>query len=152
MVQKLARLGAFIRVAVRNQSNARFLKPLGDVGQITPLYADIKNIKDVFAACSGRCDIVINLVGILLEEGNQTFTNVHVIGASNISKVVRSLNIKRFIHISAVGAINNSLSMYSKSKAEGESYEGIHLPYIKSAFLGRSLSDSNSHGSSAALY
>ncbi|MEE9478910.1 MAG: NAD-dependent epimerase/dehydratase family protein, partial [Kiloniellales bacterium] len=77
VVRRLAKQGWTIRVAVRDPERAKFLRPLGDVGQITPLAVPLQNADTVAAAVAGA-DAVINLVGLLYERGRQTFGAVHV--------------------------------------------------------------------------
>ena len=77
VVRRLAASGARVRVAVRNPEAAAFLTPLGDVGQIVPVQANIRDDATVARAIQGA-DAVINLVGILFERGRQTFRAVHV--------------------------------------------------------------------------
>jgi NADH dehydrogenase len=85
VVRRLAKQGWIIRVAVRDPERAKFLRPLGDVGQITPLAVPLQDPATVAAAVAGA-DAVINSVGVLYERGNQTFGKVHVDGAQAIAE------------------------------------------------------------------
>lgn len=127
LVQKFARKGDRIQVAVRNPVAAQFLKPLGEVGQITPFQASILNPNDVARAIEGA-DIVINLVGILYEKGRQTFEAVHVEGAQQIAKTAAQMGVKTLLHMSALGANKTSRSRYSATKAKGEEAVLKHFP------------------------
>ena len=84
VVKLLAQRGDQVRVAVRNPQAALLLKPMGDVGQITPVQANIRNLESVKSAVAGA-DQVINLVGILTESGPQKFPAVQTHGADNVA-------------------------------------------------------------------
>jgi len=65
-------------------------------------------------------DIVINLIGILYETRKQKFYNIHTNIPESIAKICADFNVKKFIHVSAIGANENSKSLYQKSKYLGE--------------------------------
>jgi len=65
-------------------------------------------------------DIVINLIGILYETRKQKFYNIHSDIPEAISKICSESDVKKFIHISAIGASQTSKSLYQKSKFQGE--------------------------------
>ena len=119
LVQRLAKAGWMIRVAARRPEEALFLKPLGDVGQIVPIAANIRNELSIRRAIEG-VEAVINLVGILSERGRQSFAAVHRDGAERIARNAAQLGAARLLHMSALGADPNSPSSYARSKAEGE--------------------------------
>ncbi|RMD90020.1 MAG: complex I NDUFA9 subunit family protein [Alphaproteobacteria bacterium] len=119
LVQHLARRGARIRVAVRHPQEALFLKPLGQVGQIHIMQANVRHAPSVAAAVAGA-DMVINLVGILHERGRQRFRSVHVEGARHVAEAARAAGARHLLHMSALGADPDSPSRYARSKAEGE--------------------------------
>jgi uncharacterized protein YbjT (DUF2867 family) len=119
VVQLLARKGYRIRVAVRRPDLAGHVKPLGAVGQVLPIQANIRNRESVERAIKGA-GIVINLVGIGYERGKQRFRAVHAMGARNIAEAAKALKASQLVHISALGADPQSLSGYASSKALGE--------------------------------
>ena len=119
LTQILATKGIAVRVAVRDPEAANFCKPMGNIGQVTPIQANIRNIESVKSAVRG-VDAVVNLVGIIDEVGRQKFDAVNNIGAANIATAVAEAGIKKLIHISALGADMNAKSAYSRSKAAGE--------------------------------
>ena len=96
VVRRLAKQGWTIRVAVRDPERAKFLRPLGDVGQITPLAVPLQNADTVAAAIAGA-DAVINLVGLLYERGRQTFGAVHVDGAKAIAEAAAAAGIRPIV-------------------------------------------------------
>jgi uncharacterized protein YbjT (DUF2867 family) len=131
VVQRLARAGWRIRVPARNPDSALFLKPLGDVGQIVPMAANIRNELSVRRAVEGA-GAVFNLVGILSERGRQSFDAVHREGAERIARIAAEMGAARLLHISALGADPQSPSKYARSKAAGEAA-------VRAAFPGATL-------------
>ncbi|WP_374310738.1 complex I NDUFA9 subunit family protein [Dongia sp.] len=132
VVQRLARAGWQVRVAVRRPNEALFLKTSGDVGQVTPVAANIRDDRSVAAAVAGA-DAVINLVGILYASGKQSFDAVQAKGAARIAAVAKAAGAKRFIQISAIGADPASDSAYARSKAEGE--QAVKLAFANATIL-----------------
>ncbi len=118
-VRLFAADGDLVRVAVRSPDDALFLKPMGDVGQVTPVAASIQNERTVAAACEGA-DAVINLVGILNERGSRSFQAIHVDGARMVAEAARKAGATKFVHLSALGAGLTAPSRYLQSKALGE--------------------------------
>ena len=119
VVRALARRGYRIRVAVRRPDLAYFLQPLGGVGQIHAVQANLRNAQSVEHAMAGS-HAVINLVGILSETGKQRFSTIQSEGAAIVARTARDLGIEHFVHMSAIGADLDSASAYARSKAEGE--------------------------------
>ena len=119
IVQRLAHRGWILRIALRRPDEALFLKPLGDVGQITPVAANIRNEASVAAAVAG-VDHVVNLVGVLYESGAQRFAAIHAEGAGRVAAAAKAAGAHRLLHVSALGADPASPSLYARSKAEGE--------------------------------
>ncbi|MCW8969853.1 MAG: complex I NDUFA9 subunit family protein, partial [Rhodospirillales bacterium] len=117
--QRLAQTGATIRVAVRDTEAAQFLKPLGEVGSIVPIWASLNDADSVARAVDGA-DQVVNLVGILFERGKATFQAIHAEGAATVAKAAKAAGVKRLVHLSAIGADKDSPSAYARTKAEGE--------------------------------
>src|SRR5688572_9253786 len=119
IVQVLARKGYRIRVAVRRPDLAGHVRPLGGVGQVMPIQANVRNAASVARAVAGA-DIVINLVGIGYERGPQRFRAVHVMGAKHVAETARAAGVKALVHMSALGADEQSPSGYARSKHMGE--------------------------------
>jgi len=118
VVRALAKLGYRIRVAVRRPELAGFLQPLGRVGQIHAVQANVRHPASVEAAAR-EADVVINLVGILFERGQQQFDAVQSAGAEAVARAAAAFG-ARLIHVSAIGADAESASHYARSKALGE--------------------------------
>jgi len=119
VVRALAKTGARMRIAVRRPELAGFLQPLGGVGQIIPVQANVRYPGSLLAAANGA-DAVINLVGILSPSGKQTFKAVQDEGARHVAEAARTAGAKAFVHMSAIGADANSPSVYARTKAAGE--------------------------------
>jgi uncharacterized protein YbjT (DUF2867 family) len=117
-VRALAKAGWRIKAACRHPNRAFFLRPLGQVGQIAPVKADITDPDQVEAALKGS-QAVVNLPGILFARG-QSFEGVHATGAANVAAAAARLGIKKLVHISAIGADPESDSRYAQTKGEGE--------------------------------
>lgn len=119
VVRRLAKRGWIIRIAVRDPERAKFLRPLGDVAQITPVAAALQNRDSVAAAVAGA-DAVVNLVGILYERGRQTFEAVHVDGARCVAEAAAAAGVRQLVHQSAIGADVYAEADYARSKGYGE--------------------------------
>lgn len=119
VVRRLAAENYIVRVAVRDTEGAKFLRPMGNVGQIVPLYAPVQLEADVARAIAGA-DLVINLAGILAESRKGDFTRIHEEGAGHVARLAAAAGVKTFIHVSAIGADVASPSAYGRSKAAGE--------------------------------
>ena len=118
IVRVLARRGYRIRVAVRRPDLAFHLQPLGNVGQIALLQANLRYRNSVDAAVRGS-DHVINCVGLMHETGRNTFDAVQDFGARAIAEACRNAGVK-LTHISAIGADLDSPSAYARTKAKAE--------------------------------
>jgi uncharacterized protein YbjT (DUF2867 family) len=118
MVRALADDGWRIRVAVRRPNNALFLRPMGRVGQIQLVKANVTNEETVRAALKGA-DAAINLVAVLHQSGNQRFDRLHVEAAERIAMLASELGVGRLLHVSALG-IQGNPSHYARTKALGE--------------------------------
>jgi uncharacterized protein YbjT (DUF2867 family) len=119
VVRRLAKQGWIIRVAVRDPERAKFLRPLGDVGQITPLAVPLQDAAAVAAAVSGA-DAVINAVGVLYERGRQSFEAVHVNGPQAVAAAAAAAGVGTLVHVSAIGADTEAAADYARSKGYGE--------------------------------
>ncbi|CAN7179646.1 complex I NDUFA9 subunit family protein [Mesorhizobium caraganae] len=118
IVRALAKRGYRIRVPVRRPDLAGHLQPLGNVGQIQPVQANVRVRWSVDRAVQGA-DHVINLVAVLHESGRQKFNTLHEFGARAVAEAARSVG-AGLTHISALGADLNAESDYARTKALGE--------------------------------
>lgn len=119
VVERLADQGAIVTVAVRDVEKAKFLRPLGQVGQVTPIVANVRDAEALARAVEGA-DAVINLVGILHKQGRQTFKSIHADAPAAIARAAAKAGVARLVHVSAIGADTDALSEYHRSKDAGE--------------------------------
>lgn len=115
VAQALLARGARVRVAQRDPSTALRVKPLGGLGQVQFIAADIRKPDSVARAVAGA-DIVINLVGILAGD----FDAIQHQGAANVAQAAAAAGARALVHMSAIGADPESPSAYGRSKAAGE--------------------------------
>jgi uncharacterized protein YbjT (DUF2867 family) len=127
VVRALARTGARMRIAVRRPDLAGHLQPLGGVGQINAVQANVR-FPDSLKAPAEGADAVINLVGILAPSGRQTFKAVQDEGARHVAEAARAAGAKAFVQLSAIGADASSPSAYARTKAAGEAAVREVLP------------------------
>lgn len=118
VIRALCKRDYRIRVGVRRPDLAGHLQPLGKVGQIHAVQANLRYPASVQAAARGA-SVVVNLVGILSEGGAQTFDAVQAKGAETVAMAASEIG-ARMVHVSAIGADANSASRYARAKAAGE--------------------------------
>lgn len=119
VVKRLADQGYVVRAAMRDPEAGAFLRPLGDVGQIVPLYAPLDNQACVHRAIEAA-DVVVNLVGILAERRRGDFDRIQHRGAGAIAHAAADAGVRALVQISAIGADPASPSRYARSKGQGE--------------------------------
>ena len=118
VVRALAKRHYRIRVAVRRPELAGYLQPLGRVGQIHAVQTNLRNSASVEAAARDA-QVLINVVGFLFERGRQRFDAVHTYGAEQVALAANAHG-ARMVHVSAIGADENSPSTYARSKGNAE--------------------------------
>ena len=119
IVNRLSKLGYIINIVTRTPNEAIFLKTSGNIGQVKfteGSFSDLSNFTSLF----NTSDIIINCVGILNEEGDQTFKKLHIDIPEKLAILAKKNGVKKFIHISSIGANPKSDSKYSKSKGIAE--------------------------------
>src|SRR5437870_7889566 len=126
VIRTLCKRDYRIRVAVRRPELAVHLQPAGKVGQIHSVQANLRYPASVEAAMRDS-HVAINLVGILTESGAQTFDAVQGKGAETVAKAASAAG-ARMVHVSAIGADENSPSRYARAKAAGEKAVLAALP------------------------
>ena len=119
IARRMAKEGWRVRVAVRRPNEALFVKPYGAVGQVEPVFCNIRDDASVAMAMQGA-DAVVNCVGILSEKGKNKFEAVQTVGAARIARLATAEGVQNLVHVSAIGADINSASTYSQTKADGE--------------------------------
>ena len=111
----LLKSGARLRVAERNPRRAWFLQPLGSVGQVSAIAADLARPASIERAVDGA-NAVINLVGIFKGD----LDRIHVEGARLAAKAAAATAAASFVQVSAIGADPASASDYGRTKGLGE--------------------------------
>lgn len=119
IVAALAKEGYRVRAAVRRPDLAGHLQPMGAVGQIHAVQANLRFADSVQRAVEGA-EAVINAVGVLAPIGAQSFDAVHAEGARIVAKAAHESGAEHLVHISAIGADKASSSAYARTKADGE--------------------------------
>jgi NADH dehydrogenase len=119
VVKRLAQEGYVVRVPSRDPEGALFLKPMGMVGQIVPLYASVTEEATAHRAVEGA-EVVVNLVGVLTESGRASFQAIHAEGSERIARLSAAAGVGRLVQISAIGADPASPSRYASTKGKAE--------------------------------
>jgi uncharacterized protein YbjT (DUF2867 family) len=119
IVRALIGKGWRVRVAVRRPDLAAFLQPIGGVGQIQPVQANLRYPDSIAAALEGA-SVAVNAAGVKAESGAQTYTAVHVEGARALARAALGAGVATYVHISGIGSDPNSASPYIASKGLGE--------------------------------
>ena len=119
LMRKLTKLDYRVKVATRNPYLKGYLKLLGSPGQIELFKTNIFNEDDVREVLKD-CDFVINLVGILHETKKQKFNQIHSQFPFMLSNLCNEYDIKKLVHVSALGIKENHDSKYMQSKSQGE--------------------------------
>jgi NADH dehydrogenase len=119
IVRALVSKGWRVRVAVRRPDLAWFLRPLGSVGQVEPVQANLRFPDSIAAALEGA-SAAVNATGVKAESGAQTYAAVHIEGALALARATAGAGIAAYVHISGIGADASSSSPYIASKGRGE--------------------------------
>jgi uncharacterized protein YbjT (DUF2867 family) len=119
IVRRLAADGGDVRVAVRHPERATFPGEAGAAGNITAIYADVWDEVSVGPAVAGA-DAVVNTVGHYVERGRATFEAIHGQGALHVARAAAAAGVGRLVHISGIGADEQSESPYVRARAVGE--------------------------------
>ncbi len=119
IARRMAKEGWRVRVAVRRPNEALFVQPYGAVGQVEPVFCNIRDDASVAAAVNGA-EAVVNCVGTFDFRGKNNFNAVQAEGAGRVARIAAKNGVARLVHISAIGADAGSKSTYLRSKALGE--------------------------------
>ncbi len=119
IARRLAKEGWRVRVACRRPNEALFVRSYGAVGQVEPVFCNIRDDAPVAAALAGA-SAAVNCVGTFDRGGTNNFDSVQSEGAGRIARLAASGGLSALVHISAIGADVDSVSDYSRTKGEGE--------------------------------
>lgn len=124
---RMARQGWRVRVAVRRPNQAGFVRPYGDVGQVEPVQANIRDEASTARVIEGA-DAVVNSVGILVQDARQKFQAVQAEAPGRIARLAAAAGVQKLVHLSAIGADPQSPAEYARTKAEGEAAVSAAFP------------------------
>lgn len=127
IARRMAKAGWRVRVAVRRPNEAMHVKPYGVVGQVEPVFCNIRDDTSVRAVMTGA-DAVVNCVGTFDRKGKNNFDAVQHEGAGRIARIAAELGVDRMVHLSAIGADVDGASLYAQSKGKGERAVLEHMP------------------------
>ena len=119
LVRNLTKKNFRCIISTRKSFQKGYLKTQATPGAIELVDWNPSNFSELKEAIKNS-DYVINLIGILYETRKQKFYNIHANIPDVISKICADTDVKKFIHVSAIGANENSKSLYQKSKFQGE--------------------------------
>ncbi len=119
IARRMAKEGWRVRVAVRRPNEALYVKPYGAVGQVEPVFCNIRDDDSVRAVMQGA-DAVVNCVGVLTQRGKNTFEAIQSEGAGRIARIAAEEGVETLVQMSAIGADPSSASDYARTKGEGE--------------------------------
>ena len=119
LVRNLTKKNYRCIITTRKTFEKGYLKTQATPGAIELLDWNPNNFSELKEAIKNS-DIVINLIGILYETRKQKFYNIHSSIPEAVAKICSESDVKKFIHVSAIGANENSKSLYQKSKHLGE--------------------------------
>src|SRR5882672_12351865 len=121
MLKRLLGEGHAVRALLRIPpgEKARLVQGFRREGDFRYVQGDVVSGIGLDAAMKG-CDVVLHLVGIIVEKGKNTFDAVHHIGTRNVVEAAKRNGIKRFIQMSALGVRKDGVAAYQTSKWKGE--------------------------------
>jgi len=119
LVRNLTKKNYRCIISTRKAFQKGYLKTQATPGAIELIDWNPNNFSALKEAIKNS-DIVINLIGILYETRKQKFYNIHTNIPEAVAKICLESDVKKFIHVSAIGANENSKSLYQKSKYQGE--------------------------------
>ncbi len=119
LVRNLTKKNYRCIISTRNTFQAGFLKTQATPGSIELIKWDSNNFNEIEESIKNS-DVVINLIGILYQTRKQKFSKIHSDIPEAIAKMCNKYEVKKFINVSAIGANENSKSLYQRSKFQGE--------------------------------
>ena len=119
LVRNLTKKNYRCIISTRNAFQKGYLKTQATPGSIELINWNSNNFDELKDSIENS-DVVINLIGILYETRKQKFMKIHRDIPEAVSKICAQSDVKKFIQVSAIGANENSKSLYQRSKFQGE--------------------------------
>ena len=119
IARRLAKEGWRVRIACRRPNQALFTRSYGAVGQVEPVFCNVRDDASVKAALAGA-DAAVNCVGTFDKGGANNFNAVQTEAPARIARLAAAGGLTTLVHISAIGANPAGASDYGRSKGEGE--------------------------------
>ena len=130
IVRRLLEAGCRVRVVSRQGSASASLMsmiPETRRGALESVAASVSDQAGVEAALDGA-EMAINLVSILSETRGERFSTINIEAAGRVAQASSKQKIRRFLHVSAIGAAPDAPSRYGRSKAGGEALVRAAVP------------------------
>lgn len=127
IARRMAKEGWRVRVAVRRVNEAMFVRPYGAVGQVEPVFCNVRDDASVRSATHGA-EAVVYCVGVLDSVGKNTMKAVQAEAPARVARIAAEQGVARMVHISAIGARDDSRAEYARTKAAGEAGVLAHMP------------------------
>ena len=127
IARRLAREGWRVRVACRDPNQAGFVRTYGVVGQVEPVFCNVRD-DDSVRHVLHDVEAVVNCVGSFDARGANTMEAVNDTAAGRVARLAAEMGATRMVHISAIGADPEADSVYGRTKAEGEEAVLSHMP------------------------
>ena len=119
LVRNLTKKNYRCIISTRNAFQKGYLKTQATPGSIELINWNSNNFDELKESIENS-DVVINLIGILYETRKQKFMKIHRDIPEAVAKICAKSDVKKFIQVSAIGANENSKSLYQRSKFQGE--------------------------------
>ncbi len=120
LVPLLVQRGKRVRIVSRHgAAHNQSANIMSNSNNVQSVKADIQNASEVSRALEGAAG-AINLVGLLYEKGKQTFEGVQQLGANNVAQAAAGLQVRRLVHVSAIGADASAEAQYARAKGVAE--------------------------------
>ena len=119
LVDNLLSKGYYVKVISRYALSKKVFFPSARLGQYSLINSNITNFDSISNSVKDS-DYIINLVGIIEQKSKNSFNEVHIKGAQNLANASKQGNVKKLIHISALGVDKNNTAQYAISKLAAE--------------------------------
>lgn len=124
LLRRLLRDGHHVRALVRANKN------IAHGGETLEQVEGDLSSKELVGYMGAR-DAVINLVGIIHEQGSRAFETVHHLGTRNLVNAARKNGVHRFVQMSALGARPSDATAYHLTKfAAEEEVRKSGIPFV----------------------